>query len=117
MIDCCANLVILNAKDGCVRFAHSSVKQYLEKNQSDEDFSYFISSAQDDINCDDYCVAYLFFSNFGLQLEKIDDMRLAFQSSDLKTILTNESFEAIASIFSKLVTSRSDQKRNSILLK
>src|SRR5436190_19400967 len=32
VISCCANLVVLDATDQCVRFAHPSVKQYLERN-------------------------------------------------------------------------------------
>jgi hypothetical protein len=117
VIDCCANLVVLDATDGCVRFAHPSVKQYLEENQRNKNFPYPTGPVQGDVSCDEFCVTYLSFSDFGLQLEKIHDMRLPFQPPDLKAILASGSFGAIASILSNLVTSRSDQKRNPILLK
>ncbi len=117
VIGCCANLVVLDATDGCVRFAHPSVKQYLEENQTGEDFPYPTDPEQGEVNCGDYCVAYLSFSDFGLQLEKIHDIRLPFQPPDLKAVLASGSFGATALSLSKLVTSRSDQKRNPILLK
>lgn len=117
VIGCCANLVVLDATDGCIRFAHPSVKQYLEENQGDENVPYPANPEQGELNCGEYCVAYLSFSDFGLHLEKSSDVELPFQPPDLEAILTSGLFGAIASKFNKLVASKSDHKRTPILLR
>lgn len=69
IIGCCANLVTADPTDNCVRFAHSSVKQYLEKEKQTFIPGYPISAEEGDLECGELCVTYLSFSNFGLQLE------------------------------------------------
>lgn len=117
VIGCCANLVVLDATDGCVRFAHPSVKQYLEENQGDENFSYPADSEQGELNCGEYCVAYLSFSDFGLSLQKTSDIEFPFQPPDLKAILTGGLFGPIASKFNRLVASKPHHKRTPIHLR
>jgi hypothetical protein len=67
---CCANLVVIDPTDHCVRFAHSSVKQYLEKDREGCIPAYPIGKKQGELECGEFCIAYLSFSNFSLQLEK-----------------------------------------------
>ncbi|KAL5042243.1 hypothetical protein BDW71DRAFT_200726 [Aspergillus fruticulosus] len=74
LIGCCANLVIVDHTDNCVRFAHSSVKQYLEKNfgirgRLNHNLEY-PPAEQGDLECGELCVTYLSFSDFSLQLTK-----------------------------------------------
>lgn len=69
VIGCCANLVVADPTDNCVRFAHSSVKQYLDRDRGSCIKGYPISIEQGEFECGEFCVAYLSFSNFGLQLE------------------------------------------------
>lgn len=70
IIGCCANLVVLDPTDHCVRFAHSSVKQYLTKLRERPVLIYPISENQGELECGEFCVAYLSFSNFNMSLEK-----------------------------------------------
>ncbi|RAK81996.1 uncharacterized protein BO72DRAFT_137686 [Aspergillus fijiensis CBS 313.89] len=73
IIGSCANLVVLDPIDLCVRFAHSSIKQYLVKNGlpgpqralQEQPFD----EKQEEMNCGEFCIAYLCFSNFSLQIE------------------------------------------------
>ncbi|KAL2809886.1 hypothetical protein BJX63DRAFT_445035 [Aspergillus granulosus] len=74
LIGCCANLVVVDHFDNCARFAHYSVKQYLENRLLSEvqpkatvDYP---TSQQGDIECGELCVTYLSFSDFSLQLSK-----------------------------------------------
>lgn len=72
VIGCGANLVAIDPSDQCVRFAHPSVKTYLQK---DSDTSSLIlgypkSDKQGELQCGEFCVAYLSFSNFNLALVK-----------------------------------------------
>ncbi|KGY15694.1 hypothetical protein PABG_11349 [Paracoccidioides brasiliensis Pb03] len=61
---CCANLVVVDPIDGRVCFAHPSVKQYLEGE------GYPVTAKLGEVECGEYCVAYLSFSDFALQLDK-----------------------------------------------
>jgi Ankyrin repeats (3 copies)/Ankyrin repeat len=70
IIGCCANLVVLDPTDHCVRFAHSSVKQYLKKHRKVFVPTYPISEEQGELECGEFCVAYLSFSNFSMWLVK-----------------------------------------------
>lgn len=70
VIGCCANLVILDATDQCVRFAHSSVKSFLETFYSDEKMNSPACSTRGELECGELCVSYLSFSDFGLQVEQ-----------------------------------------------
>lgn len=70
VIGCCANLVVLDPADHCVRFAHSSVKIYLEKHREAFASAYPISEEQGPLQCGEFCVAYLSFSDFNLSLAK-----------------------------------------------
>ncbi|PYI19538.1 hypothetical protein BO99DRAFT_422274 [Aspergillus violaceofuscus CBS 115571] len=73
IIGSCANLVVLDPIDLCVRFAHSSIKQYLVKNGLAGLQSAFnehcFDEEQGELDCGEFCIAYLCFSNFSLQLE------------------------------------------------
>jgi len=68
IIGCCANLVVLDPADLCVRFAHSSVKMYLDKNREAFASTYLVSEEQGQLQCGEFCIAYLSFSNFNLSL-------------------------------------------------
>lgn len=69
---CCANLAVLDANDDCVYFAHSSVKQYLETCIAHKIQGYPTSSSQGELECGEFCITYLSFSDFGLELGKYD---------------------------------------------
>ncbi|KAJ5777337.1 hypothetical protein N7520_000583 [Penicillium odoratum] len=70
VIGCCANLVVVDSTDNRVRFAHSSVKQYLEKSRERIDIQGYPTTAQGVLECGEFCVAYLSFSDFCLQLRR-----------------------------------------------
>lgn len=70
IIGCCANLVVLDPTDYCVRFAHSSVKQFLSKLRGEFAPTYPISEDKGELECGEFSVAYLSFSNFSSFLEK-----------------------------------------------
>ncbi|KAI7970553.1 hypothetical protein EIK77_004579 [Talaromyces pinophilus] len=71
IIGCCANLVVLDPTDYCVRFAHSSVKQYLTKRRDVYLLPWYpFSEDQGQLECGEFCVAYLSFSNFSMSVEK-----------------------------------------------
>lgn len=74
VIGCCSNLVVMDRIDNCVRFAHSSVRQFLEKGREkpleERCIQGYPPTTQGDLECGELCVAYLSFSNFGLQLSK-----------------------------------------------
>lgn len=74
LLGCCANLVIVDRADDCVRFAHSSVQQYLEKRleqdgDSNRDLAY-PTIERGSLECGELCVAYLSFSDFSLQVRE-----------------------------------------------
>ncbi|PYI22891.1 purine and uridine phosphorylase [Aspergillus violaceofuscus CBS 115571] len=46
VLGCCANLVVLDPTDGCVRFAHSSVKKFLLSDRAGHDARYLESEAR-----------------------------------------------------------------------
>ncbi|KAJ5923674.1 hypothetical protein N7454_008919 [Penicillium verhagenii] len=68
VIGCCANLVVVDSTDNRVRFAHPSVKQYLEKSRNKIFLQGYPSTAHGVLECGELCVAYLSFSDFSLQL-------------------------------------------------
>jgi hypothetical protein len=70
IIGCCANLVVLDPADRCVRFAHSSVKLYLEKHRDAFASTYPVNEEQGQLQCGEFCIVYLSFSNFNLSLAK-----------------------------------------------
>lgn len=70
MIGSCVNLVVIDCMDNCVRFAHSSVKQYLENFQGSS-VPWYPTVAQGNLECREFCAAYLSFSDFSLQLSKL----------------------------------------------
>ncbi|OAT00872.1 hypothetical protein, variant 3 [Blastomyces dermatitidis ER-3] len=75
---CCANLVVVDPIDGCVRFAHSSVKQYLESNHGSHIEGYPVNADQGDLECGEYCLVYLSFSDFSLQVTRAEEVTVAF---------------------------------------
>ncbi|KAJ5368435.1 ankyrin repeat-containing protein [Penicillium cataractarum] len=70
LIGCGANLVAVDPSDRCVRFAHPSIKTYLQKNSARLIPGYPNSDKQGELQCGESCVAYLSFSNFNLELLK-----------------------------------------------
>ncbi|KAF2870424.1 hypothetical protein BDV95DRAFT_81231 [Massariosphaeria phaeospora] len=70
--DLCGNLVVLDAHDKTVRFAHYTVQQYLISDTADRDQSasmhFDIGTA--DVEIGQICVAYLCFSDFETQLTR-----------------------------------------------
>ncbi|KAJ5721418.1 uncharacterized protein N7483_009352 [Penicillium malachiteum] len=68
VIGCCANLVVVDATDYHVRFAHSSVEQYLEKGRERKIMPWYPTTAQGVLECGEFCLTYLSFSDFSLQL-------------------------------------------------
>ncbi|KAE8406637.1 hypothetical protein BDV37DRAFT_280595 [Aspergillus pseudonomiae] len=83
VIGCCANLIVIDPTDNCVRFAHHSVKQYLDKYQGREVQAKRIrdypNTEQGDLECGELCVTYLSFSDFSLQLSKQSAERAAIE--------------------------------------
>ena len=119
VISSCANLVFLDELDLCVRFAHPSVKQYLEKHGSDRVLAYPIDQKQGELECGEFCVAYLSFSNFGLQIEKNSDTRLPFKPSNLIAGIAGgkKHVGTIVSKFSKLIAPASHQREKQIYMR
>ncbi|KAK1255352.1 hypothetical protein MKX08_009347 [Trichoderma sp. CBMAI-0020] len=74
-VGCCANLIVLDPIDNCVRFAHSSVKQYLEQDGKkpfeERSVPGYSTEESGDLECGEYCITYLSFTDFSLQLSKI----------------------------------------------
>ncbi|KAL4815086.1 hypothetical protein BDW67DRAFT_191748 [Aspergillus spinulosporus] len=60
LIGCCANLVLVDPTDNCVRFAHSSNHNLK-----------YPSAEEGDLECGELCVIYLSFSDFNRQLTKL----------------------------------------------
>jgi ankyrin repeat protein len=77
IIGCCANLVVVDPTDNCVRFAHSSVRQFLDNNRENYILGYPQSAEEGQLECGELCIAYLSFSNFGLELVNPDNQTVA----------------------------------------
>jgi ankyrin repeat protein len=77
IIGCCANLVVVDPTDNCVRFAHSSVRQFLDSNRENYILGYPQSAEEGQLECGELCIAYLSFSNFGLELVNPDNQTVA----------------------------------------
>lgn len=71
VIGCGANLVAIDPSDQCVRFAHPSVRAYLQKTSARSIPGYPKSDEHGVLQCGELCVAYLSFSNFNLGLVKV----------------------------------------------
>ncbi|KAI9927564.1 hypothetical protein MW887_003182 [Aspergillus wentii] len=69
----CVNLLVLDSTDSCVRFVHSSMNQYLDDNRASSIPGFPISREQGDMNCGEFCVAYLSFADFSLQIDRLAD--------------------------------------------
>jgi hypothetical protein len=98
VMGCCSNLAVMDSNDNCVYFAYSSVKQYLEEYVASWTSGYSSNPSQRELECGEFCITYLSFSNFGLELGKhvefvskpLSPMALAAQSvgpSLLSTVL------------------------------
>ncbi|PYH42695.1 uncharacterized protein BP01DRAFT_302748, partial [Aspergillus saccharolyticus JOP 1030-1] len=96
----CANLVVLDPTDHCVRFAHSSVKPFL-LDQGHHDLNYPTSEAVGRLECGEFCVAYLSFSNFSLQVKSQEQDRSSTGSPFvMPALLAGEAFKSsLASLF------------------
>ena len=66
----CANLVVLDAADQHVRFAHPSVLQYLVR-PADHGHAFQIDYKRGQLYCAEFSINYLSFSDFGLQLHNV----------------------------------------------
>ena len=69
VVGCCANLVTLDANDQCVRFAHPSIKKFLTDVGQGVPPEYFVEHSTAQLECGEYCVNYLSFADFQLQLQ------------------------------------------------
>ncbi|RHZ65526.1 uncharacterized protein CDV56_109049 [Aspergillus thermomutatus] len=108
VIGCCANLVAVDPSDYCVRFAHPSVKTYLQKDSASFIPGYPKSDKQGELQCGEFCVVYLSFSNFNLQLVKPANETAAVTVPDPKLLAG----EALASPLARLFWGRGpDPKR------
>ncbi|KAJ5663805.1 hypothetical protein N7507_004536 [Penicillium longicatenatum] len=77
VIGCCANLVVVDSTDSRVRFAHPSVKQYLEECRKKDIIQGYPTTANGVLECGEFCVAYLSFSDFSLQVSTRKNERTA----------------------------------------
>ena len=69
MFECCRGLIIKDAEDQTVRFAHHTVPQYLTTGLSTTVDPFFeISTVEAEIYAGQFCVSYLLFSDFETQL-------------------------------------------------
>ncbi|EEH37856.2 ankyrin repeat domain-containing protein [Paracoccidioides lutzii Pb01] len=57
---CCANLVVVDPIDGRVRFAHPSVKPYLESDRGRFIEGYPVTAKLGEVECGEYCVTLSF---------------------------------------------------------
>jgi hypothetical protein len=87
VVGCCANLVIEDPVDGLVRFAHPSVGQYLEKNECPLG-PWPKSPEYGRLECGEYCVAYLSFSDFSLQLERKSFYQKSLEVLNLRSLVS-----------------------------
>lgn len=115
LIGCCANLVVLDATDQCVRFAHPSVKQFLKRHWGDD--SYPTDPTQGVLSCGEFCVTYLSFSDFGLQIEKNSDIRLPVMPQDFARTQKFSGIGAIMSKISRAIDTTSDQQNKPISIR
>ncbi|KAF7160640.1 hypothetical protein CNMCM6106_008062 [Aspergillus hiratsukae] len=99
VIGCCANLVAVDPTDSCVRFAHPSVKTYLQKDSASFIPGYPESDKQGELQCGEFCVAYLSFSNFNLQLVKPAEETAAVKVRDLKLLAGDALASPLAWLF------------------
>lgn len=107
IIGCCANLVILDPADRCVHFAHSSVKIYLGKHRETFDSAYPINEEQGQLQCGEFCITYLSFSDFNLSLAKKGQERTS-------SVVPNPTFlagDAIASPLRHFFRTQKKEKR------
>ncbi|KAK2736278.1 hypothetical protein FQN57_000808 [Myotisia sp. PD_48] len=80
----CANLLVIDPADQCVRFVHPSVKQYLEKAQLE---GYPSSPEDGDSQCGELCINYLSFSDFHLGLQKFSNIPMVVPVPPPKNII------------------------------
>jgi ankyrin repeat protein len=99
VIGCCANLVAVDPTDHCVRFAHPSVKTYLQKDSASFVPGYPESDKQGELQCGEFCVAYLSFSNFNLQLVKPANETAAVKVPDAKLLAGDALASRLARVF------------------
>ena len=85
--NCCANLVVLDPFDCCVRFAHPSVKQYLLANWQKFEYPFYVQEKQGELSCGELCVNYLSFSDFGYQLQRRPQAHVAEVTNPLPGLL------------------------------
>lgn len=67
----CANLVVVDALDHHIRFAHPSVLQYIIK-RAVPDHAFRIDYKQGKLSCAEFSINYLSFSDFGSRLQEVD---------------------------------------------
>lgn len=89
----CANLIVRDPWDDCVRFAHSSIKQYLSKPAVEK---YLIEPISGELLCGELCVTYLSFSNISSALQ-VKDIQAPSPALMLQGMNANGSFLATMS--------------------
>jgi ankyrin repeat protein len=107
VIGCAANLIAVDPSDQCVRFAHPSVKAYLQKDSASLIPGYPKSDKQGELQCGEFSVAYLSFSNFNLELVKLNNETEAVKVPDPKLLAG----DALASPLIRLFWGRANPKQ------
>jgi hypothetical protein len=108
----CANLITMDLTDYSIHFAHSSVKQYLEKDSRNLP-GYPSDSFKGDLQCGEFCIAYLSFSDFSLQLDRPRKMKASVKLPDPVSVAQ----EAIGYAFNKrLINTYGGQRRPTAFL-
>ena len=106
----CANLVILDAADQCVRFAHHSVQRYLtEPGEQSREFQIKYQKGQ--LECGEFCINYLNFQDFSLQLQPISNKTVDLSSNIANAVVAASTNHTVASLMYK-ATSIIMQKPN-----
>ncbi|KAI9877745.1 MAG: hypothetical protein M1830_002941 [Pleopsidium flavum] len=116
IIRCCAGLVVFDSSDNSVRFAHHSVKQFIfSETRSDSLEIYRFSQKQAELEVGEVCVAYLSFSEFGLQLTEKARITLSQDiHSPVESLTTLALSTTLVSSFSKICFPRTTKHRNNI---
>ena len=102
VINCCANLLIVDTTDRYVRLVHSSLYSLLCGNLSDDTFDFVIDPLQGRIQCGEQCVNYLSFSDFSLQIQPRSSLAKALADIPHPMAIARYSLGEMASRFSSI---------------
>ncbi|MCJ1261629.1 hypothetical protein MMC22_001495 [Lobaria immixta] len=87
IIERCANLVVQDNFDQHVRFVHPSVQQYLESR--DHAHAFQIDRNEGQLECGEFSINYLSFSDFELQLSRDRSQSIALPSAVASPIIAS----------------------------